>query len=208
MTIGCLCLRRRLFLLVLRPTAALRFLPVPPDFPLRASQSDFQRLSGRRLRRTPPVIDFGPSRAPSRPVLRPLLTSHGEPSSVAPFGAASVRSSRVGARSFPSCSCLIYGSCSSARVCLQPPSACGLAAHALLVAMELPLPAPPETFTHWNVPMPGTPRKTALAGGPSASLGRMVLAAPVLLRLSARPCVACRLGGAARLCLLRGGRRR
>ena len=115
MTIGCLCLRRRLFLLVLRPTAALRFLPVPPDFPLRASQSDFQRLSGRRLRRTPPVIDFGPSRAPSRPVLRPLLTSHGEPSSAAPFGAASVRSSRVGARSFPSCSCLIYGSCSSAQ---------------------------------------------------------------------------------------------
>ena len=71
------------------------------DYAPRAPQSDFQQLSGRRLRRTPPVIDFGTSRAPSRSALWPLLTSHGELCSVAPFGTASVSPPQVRTRSFP-----------------------------------------------------------------------------------------------------------
>ena len=132
----------------------------------------FQLLSGRRLRRTPPVIDFGPSRAPSRSVLWPLLTSHGKLYSDTPARVASVRPPRVRTRSFPSYSCLIYtdGSVQLLDFALLrrlirrhmpdevlvhqlkvlPPASFSLrlATHTLPLAMRLPLPAPLGTFTH------------------------------------------------------------
>ena len=136
------------------------------------SSSDFQLLSGRRLRQTPPVIDFGPSRAPSRSVLWPLLTSHGKLYSDTPTGVASVRPPRVRTRSFSSYSCLIYTdgsvqlldfalSCRLIRrhmpdevlvhqlkVLPQASFSLRLATHTLPLAMRLPLPAPLGTFTH------------------------------------------------------------
>ena len=156
--------------------------PPPHSYPLllpgsagldaSGSSSDFQLLSGRRLRRTPPVIDFSPSRAPSRSVLWPLLTSHGKLYSDTPIGVASMRSPRVRARSFPSCSCLIYTDGSGQlldfalscrlihrhmpdevlvhqlKVLLRASFSLHLAVHTLPLAMRLPLPAPLWTFTH------------------------------------------------------------
>ena len=150
------------------------YLPLVPGsagLALQAHSTYFQQLSDRRLRRTPPVIDFGPSRAPSCSVLWPLLTSHGKLYAVVPIGATSVRPPRVRSRSFPSCSCPIYtdGSVQLLDFTLfcrlihrhmpdgvlvhqlkgLPPASFSLrlAAHALLLAMRLPLPAPLGTFT-------------------------------------------------------------
>lgn len=56
----------------------------------------------------PPVIDFSPSRAPSRSVLWPLLTSHDKLYAILPTRTTSVRPPRVRTHSFSSRSYSIY----------------------------------------------------------------------------------------------------